>query len=1011
MSQEKIRILVDRSRDSGWADKLANMEPDDIYQATENRGYLGCSLLKNYDVLAICGCSILKYKDEELESIRKFVEAGGGFLLASSSSRFEAYTDKPVSEMHTNELARLFGAEFLSLDKCKGKTKLGDHFIRGYPRDDLRMVPHAALAELELDDIPISNCGIIAIPEDAQVFLEHSKTKEPIGACMNFGRGRILLINDVEFSRESHRVCRAFIDWLAINRVSRIEGDEAIPDEIQVDEHAKEDGKIRIYYTDFVKERVDTCLEFAKRIDKDIIVMFPKGSDKLWNIGLGTSCIHRSSWEDPPIHIGAFMSDARLVYALATEMLNALDPHFETLCIRLMAVKMLGFESEAEKACAEIVKDYKEKYPTGWEYDISKNYGYHTEQVWIRPEWLPALLGFESEADEAYAESMRMLEALMDKHGNDLIPRLAKAVPAEDPWKDMPGHLFSGTDTVIYYFSLALEMDLYPWFEKMGTTVHPLPLHPRDSDEFRDGARKCLNDALRNNDASANDRNNAILDLMDIYDREKKPQSEFVEELASDDKYERLVAAIWLSRSTDNRAVPVLEDIAFDKNDRTLAAIAALALVRRGATSAADRLFEVAKEQDYIFQLDAGYALRKIGDERAGDLPENLEDEDGKPVVDIETEYDGYLRIFPRVREYRVANVFTAFQVQHFPANTHITTAYVDGVYTHSPYRRKGLSRRAMQETFGHKAVRRCSCAYLGTGTRNTAHAMYRSFGFVDIGVDEGFTKELRNEKVKIVEGLSIRSYLLGDEVRMTELANERPSAPLGTGRARARRPRLSNTYIKIAEKDGEMLGYALAWVSRDKESACLSDICLKETNIRKDAGLALLCALHNELASRGYKKINVVTEGAVEPLFLRDLLHSFGYSFQPAGVVGMFKIMNLPMLLEELSSLLIKRLGHSDYKDWYGRIGIVGKQHKAGLSIGNGEISVLEKVSEDMDILISADDDTITKVIAGIMTPFEAYLQTELSIRPIVNSRVTELLETLFPRIPIVWLEAIDDS
>ena len=124
--------------------------------------------------------------------------------------------------------------------------------------------------------------------------------------------------------------------------------------------------------------------------------------------------------------------------------------------------------------------------------------------------------------------------------------------------------------------------------------------------------------------------------------------------------------SVWLSRSSDSRAAPVLEDIVFNENDGTLAAIAALTLVKRGTASAADRLSETALEQDYIFQLDAGYALRKIGYEKAGDLSENLEDEDGKPVIDIETEYDGHLRIFPRIKGYRVANVFMGFQVYEF---------------------------------------------------------------------------------------------------------------------------------------------------------------------------------------------------------------------------------------------------------------------------------------------------------------------------------------------------------
>ena len=106
-------------------------------------------------------------------------------------------------------------------------------------------------------------------------------------------------------------------------------------------------------------------------------------------------------------------------------------------------------------------------------------------------------------------------------------------------------------------------------------------------------------------------------------------------------------------------------------------------------------------------------------------------------------------------------------------------------------------------------------------------------------------------------------------------------------------------------------------------------------------------------------------------------------------------------MLLEELSPLLTKRLKDSGYKDWCGKIGIAGHQHKATIDIENGEVSASESVLEDVDILISADDDTITRIIVGKMTPYEAYLQIELTIQPMVNNHVTGLLETLFPRIP----------
>ena len=123
MIGKKIRVLVDRSRDSGWSEALVNLEPDDVYQMTDNSDYLNWSILKNYDVLTVCSYSPLQYKNEELESIKRFVESGGGLLLASSTSRFHQDSDRQSSDMGINKVARLFGAEFLFPDRCRGETE------------------------------------------------------------------------------------------------------------------------------------------------------------------------------------------------------------------------------------------------------------------------------------------------------------------------------------------------------------------------------------------------------------------------------------------------------------------------------------------------------------------------------------------------------------------------------------------------------------------------------------------------------------------------------------------------------------------------------------------------------------------------------------------------------------------------------------------------------------------------------------------------------------------------
>jgi GNAT superfamily N-acetyltransferase len=638
MQRERIRILVDRSRDASWSDALIDIEPDDVYQATDNRDYLKWSVLKNYDVLTICGYPILEYKDEEIQIIKKFVELGGGLLLASSTGRFERDVGKPISEMQLNKIANIFGAEFLPLSVCKAELEVDYNHIRGYHKKNLYLADRPVFADLYLDEIPFSNCGIISISGGAESVIYHNETLEPISACINFGKGRVLIINEVTFSQRSQRACNAFLDWLGLNRFSKVSGDERIPDEIPVDKYVKKDGNIEIHY--------------------------------------------------------------------------------------------------------------------------------HPKIVWI-------------------------LTTLTDKYGYD---------------------------------------------------------------------------------------------------------------------------------------------------------------------------------------------------------------NDTKPVTEIE--YDGAdLKVYVAIEGHRIAHVFSSVDCNayHFPDNTHITGVFIDWVSTEPEYRRIGLSRLAMQETFAHPSVKRCSCAFLTTRVENPAHAMYRIFGFVDQYFMEAFNFDIREEKVNVPEDIILRSYSPGDEVKMAEFANKCYSNSINVKRIKAIKK--NDDIIKIAERNGEMLGYVLASTEFNRDVTNLKEICLQKTDEQFNIGSLLLRSLHNELFSRGYRSLTFWGKyGNRENL--RNLLNTLGYSPRIIGGVKMFKIINLPMLLDEIIPLLTKRLMNSDYKDWRGKIGISGNQHKATIIIGN-EICIAEDVYKDVNIHIQTDGDTITRIVIGRLTPYDAYLQRELTIKPVINDGVTDLLKTLFPKIP----------
>ena len=1015
MTKERIRILVDTSRDSGWSNGLIRIEPDSIYRTTNNRDYVNEAVLKNYDVLTICSNTPLKYTDAELQLIREFVENGGGLLLAASTSRFERDVREPISELGINHIASLFGARFLVLPEGQGEMDTDANPLRGYTKKDLRLTNHEIVDGLGIDDLGLTCCGILDIPADGYVFLEHSETKEPIGACLHFGSGRVLLINTQLFQNENHPISKRFIDWLGINRVSSTTGTETIPDEIPIDEQVREDGKIKIFHTQFVEDRVDTCMAFAKKLTEEMFSKFPEGEKIEWKIDLIPSCVHKygGDWEDSVMTIGACASPSRLAYSLgveASELIADKTPFgkateliFEgegfPFFFGIWAMKLLGFEPEAAEIVAEAEHQYHENAQTEKLLDIAKVY----EQRSRKPIWI--------------------LKMLLEKYGDDLFVRLAEVLSEKpnDTEKNIPRITFSQIDSLIYYLSRAVGEDLFPWFEEIGTTVHRLPLLPNDSDEFVAAVRGYLNGMIRDTTIDTSDRIDAIDSLLEIADESEHQVSALVAKLDTADRYKRLVAAAKLINSCDDRAVKVLEALTVETEDDGLVAMAVLMLVRNGGGGeVVDRLVEIAPHQDYRYQLETGYLLAKIDHPAAEVLSfEELTDENGTPLLTMDVRHNMEtmdvkrntdLHLHPIIAGYRVAVCNLHLHTHHFPHNTHAPGTYVGWVHTNPKYRRRGLARWAFGAAMSHELVRQYSCISLHTGTDNNAHGMYRNFGFVD-GLSGGsFIKTLRHEQSKIIEGLVVRSYKSGDEVAMARILTAFYADRMDRRPRRAERRRTSGTrLIYLAEKDGELLGYVQAQCFEKEKNAAITEFCLEPKSSEgsthpegflEDIGAAMLCVLHNELVKREYKKITWRPEGEAEKNYVRTLFHNFGYTSTDADWVWMFKIINLPMLLDELSPLLSKRLNESDdYTGWQGTISIKGSEHRASLTIKDGEIRVSEEVAEGTGICLSTDDDTITRFILGVITPYGAHLQNQLHIAPTVNSSVIGLLGTLFPK------------
>lgn len=1012
MTKERIQILIDTSRDTGWSDGLIRIEPDSIYHTTNNRDYLSEAVLKNYDVLTICSNTSLKYTDAELRLIQEFVENGGGLLLTSSTSRFERDVRESVSELGINHVAALFGARFLPLPEGQGEMDTDANPLRGYTKKNLRLTDHEVVDGLGIDDLGLTYCGILDIPADGSVFLEHSETGEPVGACLYFGSGRVLLMNMQLFQREKHPVSQKFIDWLGINREetpqqkpSFATDNQTILDEIPIEEQVKEDGKIKIFYTHFVADRVDTCMAYAKKLAKEMLAKFPNGENIKWDIDLTPSCVHEYDfgWTKASVMtIGACVSPPRLAYAIGVEASKLLahktpfgkatDVLFDgyQFFFGIWAMKLLGFEPEAAEMLAEAEQQFRENAQAEEPIDIARVY----EQRYRKPIWI--------------------LKALLEKYGDALFVRLTEVLSEKpiDTEKNMPHTTFSSVDRLIYYLSRAVGEDLFPWFEETGTTVHPLPFgFPNDSNEFVTEVCKYLNGVIRDATADASDRIDALESLLEMADESEHTISALVDKLDALDRYERLTAAAKLINSCDERAVKVFEELTVETEDNGLVAMAVLMLARNSQSDKRiDQLVEIAPHQDYRYQLETGYLLDKIGHPAAEQFSyKGLTDKNGTPILTMDIECNKDLHLYPIIAGYRVATCKSILHTHHFPHNTHAPGIYVEWVHTIPKYRRRGLSRWIFGASMSHEFVRQHSCASLHTGTGNTAHGMYRSFGFVDGVLGGSFIKTLRHEQAKIIEGLVVRPYAPGDEVAMARVLNSFYADQVERRPIRAERRKTTETLlIYLAEKDSELLGYVQAQCFEKEKNVSITEFCLKSQSSEgsthpegflAEVGPAMLCVLHNELVKREYKKIDWRPEGEAEKHYVRTLFHNFGYTSTDPDWTWMFKIFNLPMLLGELSPLLSKRLSESDdYKDWQGTIGIKSSEHRASLTIKNGEIQISEEVSEGVGICLSTDDDTITRFILGVVSPYAAYLQNQLHITPTVNESVIGLLGTLFP-------------
>jgi hypothetical protein len=467
----------------------------------------------------------------------------------------------------------------------------------------------------------------------------------------------------------------------------------------------------------------------------------------------------------------------------------------------------------------------------------------------------------------------------------------------------------------------------------------------------------------------------------------------------------RCLAASQLALSADKRGNEALFHLLQSK-DASVGAKAALALTLAGDSRGTDPLVKYAPGQDHLFQIAAGYALKRAENTRAEQFSiDNLKDEDGKKLME--------LRVTDRENGFSVSPVFTGDDTAfvevvtdrrfHLGESISARCAIISGYGIREPkYRGMGLGGIAIKKACDFMTEKGVSCSTVSTGARLVAHRLYCRNGYVDRRFPWQYTKKLERGDDRENGGkIRVREYIDADRADVSELREQYIRNTVGPADWSPR----SNygQWIRVVEDGGKMIGYADVYLDPFEPAANVNLLHI-DMNFpdEQKAARMLLSGIHKYALDEGRETITFRDP----PVRYRDILLQVGYCIEPHciryGWVNMFRVVDLAGFLREISNLLSLRLQRSPNAGWCGSLGLKGERLKAAIGINSdGSANVEDNGAENADICIVANDRTITSLVSGDADIWELYRQHALNVSPILNERIRGLIESLFPVMP----------
>jgi len=352
-------------------------------------------------------------------------------------------------------------------------------------------------------------------------------------------------------------------------------------------------------------------------------------------------------------------------------------------------------------------------------------------------------------------------------------------------------------------------------------------------------------------------------------------------------------------------------------------------------------------------------------------------------------------QVIARCRGERVGRLMVPEIRFQWCENTVVPMAGISGVGTDKRFRQRGVARRMMHQAVSFSREEGYACGGVSTGAGNVARRLYTSAGYVCVFALQDFERKASSRRVDVPQHVQVRGYEAGDERSIVQMRRRSHGAYSGCREQdenrwlQMRRETLGtdSQSVLVAVQEGEPVGYA-SYFQHWFNLAC--DIFVGECAQRCQVGRALLRMLEQSLLDVKCTQAQFsVTDD--EP-FVRRLLEGEHYR---AGLTRVFhvNILDLGRLLSHLRVALEARVASSRLAGWRGVLRVETETDRGTLVLGPGPVGD--------EARISASHTTLTRVLCGRVSGWEAYLRGELDIAPGPNTDPRALLETLFPRVP----------